>query len=185
MLFTWEFFADLWNCVVQSCRMIRRSYDLLTHARKWTGGEKMAKKKKKTAPPATNGAAGRKKATGKLPAAKSEPAQLVSKELPLRRHVSPDMNAVLANHVVVRSDLNLFQLFFFDAEQPLVVNGDSDDVKNAAAAMTHVDAHCVSRVVIPPQVIPALIQALQSNLETRNSVFAAMVKAEAAKDEKK
>ncbi|MCH8045999.1 MAG: hypothetical protein IID44_19980 [Planctomycetes bacterium] len=152
----------------------------------------MAKKKKKKASSARNGSAPRKKVVKKKSAKKEESAQLVRVEMPLRRHVSPDVKAVLSNHVVIRNDpTGLFQLFFFDAEPPLVIDGDSDDVKKEAAAQTHVDANCVSRVVIPITVIPSLIAALQTNLEKHQAMVAAITKGDfitidaSAKDKKK
>ncbi len=111
--------------------------------------------------------------------------ELAAQTLPIRRHVAPNITAVLANHVVVRSDPNLFQLFFFNAEPPIVIDGDSDDVKMAAAAMTHLDAHCVSRVVIPPYVMPGSIKALQTNFENHQSTVAAMSQAKSAGEKKK
>ena len=147
--------------------------------------KKAPKKAPKKRSGASNGKAAKKKRAAKPTPQEDKSAFLVGKNMPLRRHVSPDVKTVFANHVVVRGDLNLFQLFFFNAEPPLVVDGDSEDVKKAAEAMTHVDAHCVSRVIIPPQVMPALIKALQTNFETRESAVAAIVKADSAKGKKK
>lgn len=130
----------------------------------------MAKKKKKKASSARNGSAPRKK--------KKKTTEAVV-ALPIRRHVPPDVKAIVANHVVIRNDSSLmFQLFFFDVQAPLVIDTDSDEIKTEAAAKTHVDAHCVSRVAIPIHIIPGFIQALQTNFERQQEMMTAVVRAD-------
>jgi hypothetical protein len=115
----------------------------------------VAKKKKKAAS-SVNGSH-RPKKVG------SEAKQFTLKQLPIKRHISPSMVGVFANNVVIRGDVTNFHLFFFDAQPPLGMEVEAG--AKGPDEIEVVDAHCVARVVIPPHIMPSLIQALTLNAE--------------------
>jgi len=141
----------------------------------------MAKQNNNGSAPKKKRVSKKKVTTKKTAAAKSKTTKkkkerkLVVIQKPIKRHVSPDLNAVFANHVMIRNEQTMFQLFFFDAQMPLVLDEDSEEVKKDAEERTHVDAHCVSRVAIPINIMPGLIKALQTNFDRQQEVATAMM----------
>lgn len=127
----------------------------------------MAKKKKKSAS-SMNGSHRPKKAV-------SDAKQFTVKQLPIKRHVSPSMVGVFANNVVVRGDAANFHLFFFDAQPPIGIEVEQGSGK--PEDLIEVEAHCVARVVIPPHIMPSLVQALVGNIEKQKEVAATMAAA--------
>lgn len=125
----------------------------------------MAKKKKKAAASRNGSPKSAKTSDG-------EASQFSLTQLPIKRHVPPSMHGVFANHVVIRADPANFHLFFFDAQPPIGLELEVGEKK--ASELTEVDANCVARVVIPPYVMPGLIQALLGNMEKQKGFAVTM-----------
>lgn len=143
----------------------------------------MAKKKKKVV--TRKVAAAKKKApvkktaktkVAKKPATKkktkktTKQGQILVKSMPIRRHLGSE-RTVFANHVLVRDErATTVKMFFFDAEAPLVVDGDDNEIIELSRAQKYVDAQCVARVALPMSVLPELIKVLQTHLERSKAI---------------
>lgn len=125
-------------------------------------------KSKKTTPAKNGSSRGRsKKSVAEEPKSIShQNDEATYKIVPIKRILSPDVRAVYSNHVLIRCETDTFHFFFFDAQAPLVVDVDSEEIKEEARNVEHIDGHCVARIVIQPKNIPSLISALEKTYES-------------------
>jgi hypothetical protein len=125
----------------------------------------MAKKK-----PDENGKT-KKTASKKTPS----PAKTIAKKtLRIKRSFPVGQQPVFSNHLAVQHDGATFYLLFFHIRQPLII-GDDEASHKELAALTELNAECVAQVVVPPQLIPAIIKALAENFQKREAVAAGSI----------
>jgi hypothetical protein len=96
-------------------------------------------------------------------------------------HKPPDAVAqVYANNVLVQSDQSVFNLLFYQVKQPLIT--DEHTKRSDFKRPDHVDADCVSQILIPAHIMPSLITALgeafQKNVAAQTAIQAALSNAE-------
>ncbi len=73
-----------------------------------------------------------------------------------------------ANNILVQAGQLEFNIFFFEMQQPLL-SGSPEENKAKLEEMKSIPAHCVSKVVLSPELIPGLVNALQTEYEKYRS----------------
>jgi|GEM_PF-5547943 len=67
----------------------------------------------------------------------------------------------LANNITVSADENGYYVAFYEARPPVFI-GTPEDVKTRFAEVKSVRAECVARLFVPKDVMPRMLQAIQS-----------------------
>lgn len=84
--------------------------------------------------------------------------------LPIDWHVPEGLHSQYANNVLVQSGRYEFIISFFEVQIPLL-SGSPEENKAKLQAMESIRADCVSKVVISPDLVQGLIDALQTELD--------------------
>jgi len=104
------------------------------------------------------------KAVSKKPAKKKKKKKATKGEVqvsvPIKRIFPNGEKAVFSNHFAVRKEEGNYHLCFFDIVPPVVLAGEKSPI------IQHVDATCVSRIIVTESLIPGIIKALGTHLET-------------------
>jgi len=77
-------------------------------------------------------------------------------------HVSENLAKRYATNFVIRHTENEFNLSFFDVDPPIIL-GTEEEARKKLNAVKSVRANCVSSIIVTPDKIPGLIEALQAN----------------------
>ena len=125
----------------------------------------MAKKK-----PGVNGHSN-KSAEKKVPTQKKKVA---TKQLRINRTFPSGQQGMFSNQFAVQHDESAFYLLFFQLHPPLII-GDDEQSHKELAALTEVNAECVARVIVPPQMVPAIIKVLGENFQKREAIASGSV----------
>ena len=99
------------------------------------------------------------------------------RKVPLDRRIPVGQRAVFSNHMVVQNEPGVFQLFFFQINHPLLAIDDPELLQKELAKIESIDAECVSRVIVPVNLMPAIIKALQDNFSKQQSQAKALLAA--------
>ncbi len=81
--------------------------------------------------------------------------------VPVEFHEPESTVTRLATNITVRADENGYYVAFYEARPP-IVTGTPEDVKTRFAEVKSVAAECVARVFVPKDVMPRMLQAIQS-----------------------
>lgn len=100
-----------------------------------------------------------KKKAAKKPARK----KVEVKKLRIERKFPEGQRAIFSNNFVVQHDEATFNLLFFHLNQPLVLAEDQESLRKELDKLESVDAECVARIVVPANLMPGIINALQDN----------------------
>lgn len=84
--------------------------------------------------------------------------------LPLHFVVPHEITPAYANNIAINAGTDEFHIMFFRAEPPLLL-GSPDERAEALKSIDHVDAVCVSRVVIARSKIRELAEAIMRNVD--------------------
>lgn len=76
----------------------------------------------------------------------------------------PEQNMVYSNNVTVQGDGTVFQISFFHIQPPIII-GTDEEMAEKIGKITNLDAICVSKVLVPANLMPLLIGALQTNVD--------------------
>lgn len=76
----------------------------------------------------------------------------------------PGQNMVYSNNVLVQGDGTVFQISFFHIQPPIIVGTDEQQAAKIGN-LSEIDAICVSKVLVPANLMPLLINALQTNAD--------------------
>jgi hypothetical protein len=85
-------------------------------------------------------------------------------KLPLRYVDAEGLQTRYTNTMIVQHTPDEFVLQFFEVIPPILF-GPPEEVERLRASLEYVEAKCVARLIISPERIPSIIQALQSNYE--------------------
>lgn len=88
--------------------------------------------------------------------------------LPVEWHFAEGLQSRYANNALVQTGQHEFVISFFEIQPPLLV-GSPEENKAKLQQMGAIQAECVSKVILSPEVIPGLISALQAELEKYQS----------------
>ncbi len=75
--------------------------------------------------------------------------------------IPENIQAQYANNILIQAGQFEFNVFFFEMQQP-ILSGSPEENKAKLEAMGSIQARCVSKVVLSPELIPGLIDALQT-----------------------
>ncbi len=93
---------------------------------------------------------------------REQPSQSVN--IPVEWHIPDDIQSRYASNVFVQPGEYEIILSFFETQLP-ILTGSPDENLTRLKDLGAIRANCVSRVIIDPELIPRLIQALQAGLE--------------------
>ncbi len=79
-------------------------------------------------------------------------------------HIPEGTQSHYANNVLVQAGLYEIVISFFEAELP-VLFGQPEENKRKLEELGSVRAELVSKIVVPPELVPALINALETGIE--------------------
>ena len=88
--------------------------------------------------------------------------------LPIDWHIPEGIQSRYANNVLVQASWYEFIISFFEVQLPLLT-GSPEENKAKLQQIGSVRADCVSKVVIPPDIVQGLINALQTELDKFSS----------------
>ncbi len=88
--------------------------------------------------------------------------------LPIDWHFPEGLQSRYANNVLVQAGKFELVIAFFEVQIPLLL-GSPEENKVKLKEMGSVQAECVSKIIVSPEVVPALISALQTELEKYQS----------------
>jgi hypothetical protein len=122
-------------------------------------GVLMAKKKTTSKIQPSNGRTGKKVKAGK------QASKAVS--LQINRIIPPNLLGVCSNHFVVQHDGTEFHLLFFQTQPPIIIGEtEAERDREIKQHQEHgVPSMCISRIIVAADRIPAIIKAMQTNLE--------------------
>jgi len=78
-------------------------------------------------------------------------------------HIPESIQGQYTNNILVQAGQFEFNIFFFEMQQP-ILSGSSEENKAKLEEMKSIQARCVSKVVLSPELIPGFINALQTEL---------------------
>jgi hypothetical protein len=84
--------------------------------------------------------------------------------LPLDWHIREEVRSQYANNVLVQAGQYEIVISFFETILP-ILTGQPEENKSKLEALGAIHAELVSRIVISPELVPGLIQALEASLE--------------------
>jgi hypothetical protein len=83
--------------------------------------------------------------------------------LPIDWHVSEDIQSRYASNVHVQAGEHELILSFFETVLPILV-GSPEENKTKLLQQGAIRAECVARIIVDPDLVPRLIEALQTTL---------------------
>jgi hypothetical protein len=84
--------------------------------------------------------------------------------LPIDWHVSENIQSRYASNVFVQAGEYELTLSFFETFLP-VLTGSPEEIKAKLFQQGAIRAECVARIIVDPDLVPKLIEALQSSYE--------------------
>lgn len=88
--------------------------------------------------------------------------------LPVDWHFSEHIRSQYANNMLIQAGRFEFTISFFEMQLP-ILSGTPEDNRAKLEEMGEIRAECVSKIVLPPELVPELINALQTELEKYKS----------------
>jgi hypothetical protein len=95
---------------------------------------------------------------------KDQKPKFTVKELKIRRHMPVDQPSVFANNLVIQHEKSTFQLLFFEVRPPVILE-EGEEARRLLEQLDHTDAQCVARIILPADIMPAIINAIQDNFQ--------------------
>jgi uncharacterized protein DUF3467 len=88
------------------------------------------------------------------------------KGIPLRIdwHFPAEIQSQYANNVLVQAGQYEIVISFFETQLPILL-GQPEENKRMLEELGSIRAECVSKIVVSPEIIPILINALETSLE--------------------
>jgi hypothetical protein len=87
-----------------------------------------------------------------------------SVNVPIEWHIPDDIQSRYASNVFVQPGEYEIILSFFET-QPPILTGSPEENLAKLRSLSAIQARCVGRIVIDPELVPKLIQALQNGLD--------------------
>ena len=89
--------------------------------------------------------------------------QSTSVAVPIDWHIPDNIITPYASNMFVQAGEYEMILTFFQAKMPLLT-GTPEENKTKLEQLDAIKAECVSRIIVPPDLIPNIIKALRDNL---------------------
>lgn len=93
-----------------------------------------------------------------------EEQQVHSMDIPIEWHIPDSIQSRYASNVFVQAGQYEIVLSFFETQLP-IFTGSTEENKAKLEQMGAVQAECVGRIIVDPDVVPNLIKALQRGLD--------------------
>lgn len=90
---------------------------------------------------------------------------------PIEWVVPDDLEGEYATHVVVQHTGHEFNIFFFEAKQPLLAGSD-EQKQEKLENISEIEAECVAKITVAASRFPSLVQVFQENLENFKQKYA-------------
>jgi len=106
-----------------------------------------------------------KKERASMSEAEQESLEII---LPVNWHFPESIQSRYANNVLVQAGRFEFVISFFEMQLPML-SGTPEENKAKLKEIGSIQAECVSKIIVSPEVVPGLINALQTELEKYRS----------------
>lgn len=93
-----------------------------------------------------------------------QPPQENSYTVPIKWNVPSTIQSQYASNMFVQSGEYDMNLLFFDTQVPVFV-GSPEEMLDQLKKIEAVEANCVAKIVVHPDLVPKLIKALQTGLD--------------------
>lgn len=90
---------------------------------------------------------------------------------PIEWVVPDDLEGEYATHVVVQHTGHEFNIYFFEAKQP-VLAGSEDQKREKLENISSIEAECVAQITVSASRFSDMVQVFQENLENFQKKFA-------------
>lgn len=91
--------------------------------------------------------------------------EVVAKEIRVERVYPEDLQSHFVSNLVVQHRPEFFILSFFEVWPPAILGETEEEKKQALDNLDHVEAKCVSRIVLTPGKMQEFIEVMSENLE--------------------
>ena len=84
--------------------------------------------------------------------------------LPVNWHFPEGIQSRYANNILVQTGQFEFIISFFEMQPPLLL-GSPDENKKRLETLGEIQAECVGKIVVPHELVPAIISVLQTEYD--------------------
>lgn len=89
----------------------------------------------------------------------------LGKKLKIKRHFPEDLKTYFVSNIAIQHDPTAFFISFFEILPPLVVGDTEEETKRMLTSLDHVDATCVSRIILTPDKMREFLAAMRENYQ--------------------
>jgi|SRR5436305_14472531 len=100
----------------------------------------------------------------------TEQQEYQTTNIPIEWYVPETLQSRYANNVLVQSTPYEVTISFFETQLP-PLSGTREENQAKLKQLGHVQAKCVSRIVVTPTLLPRIISALQVGLDTYQEAY--------------
>ena len=90
--------------------------------------------------------------------------------LPIKWNIPDDIQSRYANNVLVQSGPYEIVISFFETQYPLLA-GSPEENKAQLEQLGVVQANCVSRIIVSPELLAVIIDAMQTGLNAYQQIY--------------
>lgn len=94
-----------------------------------------------------------------------KPQNATSKKVRINRVFPEDLTTNFVSSLVVQHEAEIFILSFFEVWPPPILGETDEEKLEALSAIDYIDAKCVSRLVLTPNVMREFIDTMSENLD--------------------
>jgi hypothetical protein len=91
--------------------------------------------------------------------------EVVAKEIRVERVYPEDLQSHFVSNLVVQHRPEFFILSFFEVWPPAILGETEEEKKQVLDNLDHVEAKCVSRIVLTPGKMQEFVEVMSENLE--------------------
>jgi len=87
------------------------------------------------------------------------------KKVKIARNFPENLQSFFVSDLLIQHEDENFVLSFFEMWPPAIIGETEEDVRSEIEKIDHIDAKCVSRLIITPNKMKSFIEAINSNFE--------------------
>jgi len=90
--------------------------------------------------------------------------QVLFKEVKIERRYPDNLQTHFVSNIVVQHQPDFFTISFFEVWLPPIIGNSTEEKKHILESFDHVEAKCVSRIVVTPEKMREFAKAINENL---------------------
>jgi hypothetical protein len=95
----------------------------------------------------------------------------ITKELRLERVYPDSLQTHYVSNILVQHQPDMFVISFFEVWPPAILSENKEDLNRQLATVDHVDAKCVSRIVVSPSRMKEFLDAMSENFNNYEALM--------------